>query len=98
LYFYFVSDINTAKALLVASAGQSTLTEAHLPKRFFDPPAPVGDEPGLAALLRQTEKRAIEKALESCDGNLAATARKLGISRQNLTQKIKRHQIERNRQ
>ena len=87
---------NTAKALLVASVGVDSLTEAHLPKRFFNPPELGREESDLASLLRLTEKRAIATALESCRGNLAATARKLGISRQSLAQKMKRHQIERN--
>lgn len=86
---------NTAKALLVASEGAKTLTEEHLPKRFFEPPV-FKEELNLASILQRTEKETIEKALNECDGNLADTARKLGVSRQSLHQKLKRHQLNRN--
>lgn len=40
------------------------------------------------------EKRAIEEALSECQGNVTASARKLGLSRQSLYTKMKLHGIQ----
>ena len=41
-------------------------------------------------LVEWFERRTIEAALEACDGNVSATARRLGIHRQNLQQKMEK--------
>lgn len=48
----------------------------------------------LAERMKRVEKKLILEELEACGYNKAATARRLGISRQMLYNKMKQHGIE----
>lgn len=43
--------------------------------------------------LDEMEKNLVKKAIEQCDGNLSQAAAQLGITRQTLYNKMKRHGI-----
>jgi two-component system response regulator HydG len=47
--------------------------------------------------LRDAEKAVVSHALETCQGNVSAAARLLGIDRKALERKIRRHGISRRR-
>ena len=47
----------------------------------------VGTE---AATLEEMERKMIQKALDTCNGNLSAVAAQLGITRQTLYNKMKK--------
>lgn len=51
------------------------------------------ESPKLSAALAQTEKNCLIKALRQTNGYKAAAAKLLGISRKNLWEKLKHHQI-----
>ncbi len=67
----------------------------HLPEAIASrqPAAPPPDEGvgPLDAALRTFERAYLARALELCDGRRAETARRLGISRKNLWERIRRH-------
>ena len=48
---------------------------------------------GLVPALQQMEENMLRFALNSCGGNVSAAARQLGIPRQTLQHKLKRHNI-----
>lgn len=49
--------------------------------------------PTVVPNLEEVERQAIETAIRQNDGNLTATAKQLGISRQTLYNKIKRFKL-----
>ncbi len=51
------------------------------------------DGVGLVPTLQQMEENMLRFALSSCDGNISAAARQLGIPRQTLQHKLKRYNI-----
>lgn len=57
------------------------------------------DDRTLEAIVRMSteviERKAIQQALDQCDGNRTAAARQLGLSRQSLHAKLKRYGLER---
>ena len=65
---------------------------------FEDAPAPTGDADAttqrLDEYLRDCERRYIRGALEQAQGHVANTAARLGISRKNLWEKMKKLGIE----
>ena len=84
---------NLARSLLVASHGEGAIREDHLPERLRNlSAATAGGPPAgtLAARLAGAEKTAIEEALAESGGNLTHAAKALGISRQAMSQKMKR--------
>jgi len=48
---------------------------------------------GLVPALEQMEANMLRFALDSCEGNVSAAARRLGIPRQTLQHKLRRHNI-----
>jgi transcriptional regulator with PAS, ATPase and Fis domain len=84
---------NLARSLLVASHGEGTIRESHLPERLRGLCAAPAGGPSfgtLAARLAAAEKAILEEALAGSGGNLTRAAKTLGISRQALSQKMKR--------
>jgi DNA-binding NtrC family response regulator len=57
----------------------------------FPPPPPEASEGALS--FDAQERRVVEQALERCDGNQVHAARLLGISRDKLRYKIKKHNL-----
>lgn len=80
---------------------ESILKLEHFPPNFqhkfiSDPPLCLSDFPettNLNQILQVTERSAILKALESYQWNITQTAAFLGLSRQNMQNKIKKHNI-----
>jgi two-component system response regulator AtoC len=56
------------------------------------PGDPIGELP-LRALLAEVERGAIRRALLACSGNRTKTAERLGISRRQLFDKIREHDL-----
>jgi two-component system response regulator AtoC len=69
------------------------VTAQHLPDSLRDPagqaPAPGGG--GMRGQVAETERRAIEEAMQAEDGNQTRAARRLGISRRALLYKLDKH-------
>jgi transcriptional regulator of acetoin/glycerol metabolism len=75
------------RALLLAECDR--LTAEHL--RFeFSTDAPTEDA---HLTLAEVEQRYIERVLAEEDGNVATAARRLGIPKSSLYQRIKKHQV-----
>ena len=49
---------------------------------------------GYHARIEAFRRRLIERELAECEGNLAAAARRLGVSRQYLSQFVKKYGLE----
>jgi len=82
---------NVARALLVASQGEDRIRTRHLPARLSEEGTPVaGDGLSLAHALRRAESAAIRAALDASGGSPSEAARRLGISRQGLFEKMRR--------
>jgi DNA-binding NtrC family response regulator len=82
---------NVARALLVASRGEERILPRHLPSRISEGGAPApGNDLSLAHALRRAESAAIRAALEACGGSPSEAARRLGVSRQGLFEKMRR--------
>lgn len=92
------SVLRTAVALL---GYDNEITEEHLPEDFLEQVNPGGQAPTVAGLigsessrvsektsLQQLEKAAVSEAVRECGGNIAAAARRLGISRNTLYRKM----------
>ncbi len=88
------SVLRTAVALL---GYDNVITVEHLPEDFLEqrgvPPVRETDGPGGQPLLQggsleHLEKNAIREAVRECRGNMAAAARRLGISRNTLYRKM----------
>lgn len=75
---------------------QSAGTDSVVPQA--NPEAPQGNETSprdpASATLDELERQHIEQVLASCGHNMQAAAAKLGISRQTLYNKMKRHGID----
>ncbi|NMG73261.1 sigma-54-dependent transcriptional regulator [Aromatoleum diolicum] len=73
----------------IMSAAEWLPPSALFPDADFAPPA--GDaQASLGDYLRECERRYIRGALESCGGQIGQTAERLGISRKNLWEKMKK--------
>lgn len=82
---------NAARAALVASHPDPVVRARHLPGRILKRAVPPGGDKTLAARLRETERAILGEALRESGGNLSAAARALGLTRQGLFAKLKRH-------
>ncbi len=78
-----VRELRNVMDTLVTLAPGGRITPEDLPPDIRDGP-PAGAPSGLPKDLRGTEKAAILACLEACGGNLAETARRLGIARSTL--------------
>jgi DNA-binding NtrC family response regulator/tetratricopeptide (TPR) repeat protein len=81
---------NLAKHLLVAAHGEGGIREDHLPERIRRPARDGASPATLAELLREAERSALTAALQESGGNLAAAARRLGVTRQAMHAKMRR--------
>lgn len=64
---------------------------AYLPAELFQLTQRVEKQEAAASTLEEMEMRMIRKTLEKCNGNLSAVAMQLGITRQTLYNKMKKH-------
>jgi len=74
--------------------GVTEITEApNLARRpgSLLPPAPATPDPAELETLADVERRAVANALEVCEGNIARTAKALGIARGTLYKKMERY-------
>jgi two-component system, NtrC family, response regulator AtoC len=88
---------NTLARAAIVAGGRTTLPE-HLdveePPDLAIPAAGDSAEPiPLRALLADVERRAIQRALAACQGNRTKTAERLGISRRQLFDKIRKYDL-----
>jgi len=77
---------STVQQAGVIASGQP-ITPAHLP---LDVPT-KGQLPTLKAAREQFEGHFLQTALDSCDGNVAETARTCGVSRETLYRLLRKH-------
>ena len=88
-------------AMNFVNDNETTLKLEHFPPNFHykfvsAPPVSLPDFPETATLnqiLQVTERSAILRALENCHWNITQTAAFLGLSRQNMQNKMKKHNI-----
>jgi DNA-binding NtrC family response regulator len=84
---------NAIEHAVVLAEGGPVLAE-HLPDTVGDGRAGREPEPAdgaMRALVAETERRAIQEALDAEDGNQTRAARRLGISRRALIYKLEKH-------
>jgi DNA-binding NtrC family response regulator len=85
-----VRELANACAYAVRVAGaRETVGLEHWPEEPLFPGSPA--ERGLHAETRALEERRLREALERTRGNKSEAARSLGLSRQGLLKKLKRH-------
>jgi len=84
--------VGLLRSLMALGEKSATLTHADLPAnlRSSGAPAPAPElaPAGLARNLHDIEQQAIDGAVASCDGNVAAAARKLGVSRSTIYRRL----------
>jgi two-component system, NtrC family, response regulator AtoC len=89
---------NTLARAVIAARGRTILPENLDVDESTDPAISAADLAAesmpLRALLAEVERRAIERALLACDGNRTQTAKKLGISRRQLFDKIREYGLQ----
>jgi sigma-54 dependent transcriptional regulator, acetoin dehydrogenase operon transcriptional activator AcoR len=86
---------NLLRTAMIMAGDEEEIGLAHMPDDFLDdiaapPPAlaaPAG-QPALGANLEEVELAAILRALEAHGGNVSATARALGVSRNTIYRKL----------
>lgn len=64
---------------------------AYIPAELFQLTRRVGKQEAAASTLEEMEMQMIRKTLDKCNGNLSAVATQLGITRQTLYNKMKKH-------
>lgn len=89
---------NVIRTALALRDGESEIRVEHLPEDFLEqaggwteashPPA-GGEWDGGSGRLEEVAAAAIREALQECNGNVSAAARKLGVSRSTLYRKAK---------
>ena len=86
---------NVLRTAAVLSAGERSITTAHLSDDLLEevqavgPPANLHQaEPVLARTLRTSESELIRRTLQSLGGNVTAASRQLGISRNTIYRKL----------
>jgi DNA-binding NtrC family response regulator len=80
------------RAIIMAEPGLP-LGLAHLPDDLRAPLPPSTDEGGHRPELREAERDVLLRALRECGGNRSLAARRLGIGRRTLYDKLARHRI-----
>jgi two-component system response regulator AtoC len=81
---------------VLAARGRTILPEHLDAEESLDPAIPEPSDAEtlpLRALLAVVERRAIQRALQACSGNRTRTAERLGISRRQLFDEIKEHEL-----
>lgn len=78
------------KAVIICDGNELHAELFQLPKRTDTPRSSDGDSSTEAATLEEMERKMIQKALDTCNGNLSAVAAQLGITRQTLYNKMKK--------
>lgn len=76
---------------IALAAGSALIAPRHLPEEMRQTRSNVGRE---VASLERTERDAVLMALHQCAGNIAATARQLGVGRPTLYRKMRKYNIE----
>ena len=77
------------KAVIICDGNELPAELFQLPKR--PETSRIGSDAGTeAATLEEMERKMIQKALDTCSGNLSAVAAQLGITRQTLYNKMKK--------
>jgi len=87
-----VRELENAVARMLALSDGGTLGVEAL--AGFDGDAPAaepGGPQGLRAQVAGFERQLLQRALAACDGNQSEAARRLGVSRMTLLDKLKRH-------
>ena len=74
------------KAIIISEGGILTDAHFHFPKKSLSP-----DKESAIETLEDMELVMIRKAIDKCGGNLSAVAMQLGITRQTLYNKMKKH-------
>jgi DNA-binding NtrC family response regulator len=90
---------NVAHRSVVAHRG-GTLDAAGLNLRALSStpepqPEPASAAPPVGPTIADAERRALQDALDACNGNLTAAARRLGIGRATLYRKLTRYGLSR---
>lgn len=85
--------VGLLRSLLALGERGAILTHDDLPADLKRPrtavaPATLSVETGLSGSLQAIEQQAIDVAIASCDGNVAAAARKLGVSRSTIYRRL----------
>jgi len=75
-------------AVIFMEPGETEISEDHLTDDFLNELDQLILEPPVEGTLKQHEQQAIQLALEANGGNMAATARALGISRATLYRRL----------
>jgi DNA-binding NtrC family response regulator len=81
---------NAIERAVLSCEGAEVLPE-HLPAPLAEPGPRAPALPVEVVPLETLEKQALEHALDRTSGNVAAAARALGVSREGLYQKLRRH-------
>jgi transcriptional regulator with PAS, ATPase and Fis domain len=79
------------RAIIMADEGRP-VSVAHLPDDLAAAKAPAGPAPPLPA-LREAEREILLRTLRECGGNRSLAARRLGIGRRTLYDKLARYRI-----
>ncbi len=84
---------NTVRSILARAGTEKTITEKHLPGNLRKISGPVPENKGtgtLGDLVSRYETAIIDEMIAKCGGNKTEAARKLGITRQTLLNKLKK--------
>jgi transcriptional regulator with GAF, ATPase, and Fis domain/aminoglycoside phosphotransferase (APT) family kinase protein len=86
-----VRELRNAIERAVVLADDGVVTTQHLPDTVRGERRALATGGGMRAEVADTERRAIEEALQAEDGNQTRAARRLGISRRALLYKLDKH-------
>jgi DNA-binding NtrC family response regulator len=80
------------RAIIMADEGRP-LSRAHLPDDLASAESPAGPPAPPMPELREAEREILLRTLRECGGNRSLAARRLGIGRRTLYDKLARHRI-----
>jgi transcriptional regulator with PAS, ATPase and Fis domain len=90
-----VRELRNAVEHAVVLAEDGVVTAQHLPDTVRSQPGAPTTSGGMRGQVAETERRAIEDAMQAEDGNQTRAARRLGISRRALIYKLDKHGLKR---